>query len=1694
MNKKAYRLIFSKSRGMLIAVAEIVMGHVKGSTPTSAPQVADLHSVFTLFSLKAIALSACLLLGSAVEVVHAQALPTGGNVVGGAASIAQANANKMVVTQTTSKAVINWNTFNVGSGNTLQFVQPSVSSQVLNRVVGVSGPSQILGTLTANGQVFIVNSQGIVFGNGAMVNVGSLLAATRDISPSAFMVGGPLTFSGGSNTNALISNDGSLTASSGFIVLAADQIRNTGSLTAQGGQIMLTAGDQATLSLSNGQLVQFTVAANADNLSIANSGIIQAQDGRISLTANATNSLLNSVINLTGVLSAQGGSVAIDSTPIGSATLNNATVDVSHQNGMAGNITISAQEIKLLANTHLLASGSSGGGTVILAGNAAGGKGQVTVVDSVINVSGVVAANSKGGAGGTAILAGNQVGLFGNSSIDASGVAGGGKVIIGGDRLGKVNNLMAVAFANQTYIDSSASIQIGSGAGDGGFVETSGQTLTMLGNVSGASKGKNGEWLIDPSDITINAQASANVVNTSNTWSGTAYNGNILNTSITNALSSGTNVTVTTASNQGAGGSLTVAADLIVTNPSNASLTLFANQSLIFNGVNVCATGTGTLGLNATAATGTMTIANTNFSLNGGAANLIGNSTNGFGVCISGNVAFNGNDQITINGTGKGNNNAGVEQQTNSNILNKANLKIIGVSDVDRGVMLNGNFTTNGSLNITATTSAAGFSGFDLYGNLTQNSGSTSIVGINSNSYQGVNLYRSNITNNNGSFNISGTGNASYGIVMVGTNITNNNGSLSIAGTTNSTGAYSGLILYGDAGAAPYSYIVQNNGNLTIASTTSGTVSGITLGGTSLQGAALNNGSLGSGTLYLNNGSLSLTGVSNTSSGVLLSAGSSIMANKIGTLNISGTSKTSYGVNLAGNLSKTNGSLNINGASNSGVGVQLSGNIGATDLNVSTTIGDIVQAAGTNLTVTNSVQLLAGTGSAAGNISGGNLTLSSGGLNMSANGTVTIFSGSPNTANLQANITGANSTGVDYKTYNATIASISTVTGTQNFYYRSAPTVNVTVNNKVYDTTQNASGSVSGAVDGDVLATSGLKFNNASAGAQTVNTSTLTIVSANSAWNISGYSATTTNNATIAKASVTLNVAGTVSDKVYDTTTNASMTGNSSGYVLLGNSSSANGNTTNSAFAVGGVGTTGAFTNASAGVGQTVNLTNTLLDTTNYTLVAGSVLSNIATISKANVSIQNVSAFDKVYDTTTNASIQTANATVVLGNSSLANGSVNSSASFSNYSLTASFTNASAGNNQTVSFNSALTDSTNYTLVSTEAKNYANISKANVSIQNVSAFDKVYDTTTNASLSNNGSAIVTLGNSTLANGSLNSSSAFSAYNITGTSFSNASAGINQTVNLTTALIDSINYTILAATQVTRANISKASVNLTGVSAYGKVYDTTTNARINSSGNATVALGNSTLANGSTNSSIAFSNYTVTGAFTNASAGVGQSVNLSTVLTDSTNYTMVSGSQINTTATITKANVILNTSGIANNKYYDGTTAAAISTNSSGVVQLGNSSSANGSLAAESAFGPASVTTTGVFASPNVGLQAVNLINGLIDSTNFTIVSGSALFTSAYILANQGPGQNTGGAIFSTPYILQNLAPTNAPQVYLTYSPDLFVGCIESIFGYTNLGLAIDDQLCKAYIFLSSTDPGEEENLVSMQLDDLLKID
>src|SRR5262249_27112458 len=106
---------------------------------------------------------------SAFTPVLALANPTGGQVVGGQATITNPSATGMVITQTSQSAIIDWQQFSIGANEYVQFVQPSSSSVVLNRVVGGS-PSSIFGSLTANGQIFLINTNGVFFGKGASVD------------------------------------------------------------------------------------------------------------------------------------------------------------------------------------------------------------------------------------------------------------------------------------------------------------------------------------------------------------------------------------------------------------------------------------------------------------------------------------------------------------------------------------------------------------------------------------------------------------------------------------------------------------------------------------------------------------------------------------------------------------------------------------------------------------------------------------------------------------------------------------------------------------------------------------------------------------------------------------------------------------------------------------------------------------------------------------------------------------------------------------------------------------------------------------------------------------------------------------------------------------------------------------------------------------------------------------------------------------------------------------------------------------------------------------------------------------------------------------------------------------------------------------------------------------------------------------
>src|SRR5947199_3808954 len=118
----------------------------------------------------------------------AAVLPTGPSVVAGSGNVTTPTANSMIIQQGTEKAIFNWQSFSISNGASVEFRQPSSSSIALNRVTGPSA-SQINGSLTANGHVWLVNPNGVFFGAGAQVNVGSFLATTADIRDQDFLAG-----------------------------------------------------------------------------------------------------------------------------------------------------------------------------------------------------------------------------------------------------------------------------------------------------------------------------------------------------------------------------------------------------------------------------------------------------------------------------------------------------------------------------------------------------------------------------------------------------------------------------------------------------------------------------------------------------------------------------------------------------------------------------------------------------------------------------------------------------------------------------------------------------------------------------------------------------------------------------------------------------------------------------------------------------------------------------------------------------------------------------------------------------------------------------------------------------------------------------------------------------------------------------------------------------------------------------------------------------------------------------------------------------------------------------------------------------------------------------------------------------------------------------------------------------------------
>jgi filamentous hemagglutinin family protein len=225
-------------------------------------------------------------------------LPSGGQVSVGSGSIST-DGQAMTITQNSAKLSVNWRSFSLGQGHSVNFVQPSSSAVALNRVVG-SDVSTIQGSINANGRVFLVNPNGILFTPTAQVNVGGIVASTLNISDADFMAD-QLRFEG-SSSNAIVNQGNIRAADGGTVALIAASITNDGSLTANGGNVLLGAGNKVTLDL--GGPVKLLVENDELETLIDNGGAIKADGGTVLLTSQAAANLASSVINNSGRIEA----------------------------------------------------------------------------------------------------------------------------------------------------------------------------------------------------------------------------------------------------------------------------------------------------------------------------------------------------------------------------------------------------------------------------------------------------------------------------------------------------------------------------------------------------------------------------------------------------------------------------------------------------------------------------------------------------------------------------------------------------------------------------------------------------------------------------------------------------------------------------------------------------------------------------------------------------------------------------------------------------------------------------------------------------------------------------------------------------------------------------------------------------------------------------------------------------------------------------------------------------------------------------------------------------------------------------------------------------------------------------------------------------------------------------------------------
>ncbi|CDG84201.1 YDG domain-containing protein [Janthinobacterium agaricidamnosum] len=537
----------------------------------------------------------------------AYANPTLPQVVNGQATFNQ-QGNVFSITNTPG-TIINWQSFSINPGELTRFIQQNANSAVLNRITG-QDPSKILGALQSNGKVYLINPNGVLFGRDARVDVNGLVASSLGLSNQDFLAG-KMNFSGAASAGA-VSNQGTIhTGAGGKVALIGPNVVNSGVITAPNGEVILAAGHSVQLADPANPGLQVVVSAPSDQA--LNVGQVIAQGGKIGMYGALLNQ--RGTLNANSAVIGENGKIVLQAS--GKALLEAGSLtSATNSAGSGGQVTVLGDQVGLTGNARVDVSGAKGGGTVLLGGDYQGRN--------------------------AAIPNARQVYLGSDATVAADAIdsGNGGKVIVWGDQT--------------TRVFGSISAHGGAASGDGGFVETSGHYLAVDGIRvdTRSSRGKQGNWLLDPYDIEV-----------------VAGNGGMLGD-------------VDQFGDAPASGSTSIGASLISNATSN--VTLQALHRITFNSaINMTQAGVG-----LTAQAGESINVNTAITTNGGA------------VKLSANDASSGSPKIAASNV-----NLGAAISTHGGAVTISGANVVGLGSINVG---SGNLAlianeAGGGINLTGT-------------------------------------------------------------------------------------------------------------------------------------------------------------------------------------------------------------------------------------------------------------------------------------------------------------------------------------------------------------------------------------------------------------------------------------------------------------------------------------------------------------------------------------------------------------------------------------------------------------------------------------------------------------------------------------------------------------------------------------------------------------------------------------------------------------------------------------------------------------------------------------------------------------------------------------------------------------------------------------------------------------------------------